>query len=338
MDALPLELVRAIVLLGRSHEQVMWMRVSKRLSDITAPLLYKNVFVNIQKSNAAASLRLAVTGTHKEMAPKILSLRVINLAVSTVPYGASPWPDIAFVTARLTNLQILQFHSSSPNDWASHLRNISVFNLHTLTIVYASRTSHFGPLSKFISRHPQLRNLSIQCPTMTAAEFTVQPQSPFTVPALHSLEHVVLPWHFVQAIVGALKDLRSAALDFGPCGPAEIETSILSLKTSAVGKRLQTLICIKQRTYDSLLDYISSQLSSIESLTIQCDAAEVFHQFVYLERMKKLKKFTLISTATWVAKERTKVNAISDEALLSLPEALQEINLCSCCASFSLSS
>ncbi|KAF9018913.1 hypothetical protein BDZ89DRAFT_1164931 [Hymenopellis radicata] len=327
MDTLPIELVRAIVHLGRPHDQTVWLRVSKRLSDITTPLLYKNVFLNVQKSNAAASLRLAITGTYKEMAPKILSFRVISLAVSKTLPGSLPWADMAFVVSRFPNLRILQLHSSSPSDWVSHLQNASFSNLHTLTVVYASKTSRIQPLSKFITRHPRLKNLSIQCPTITSAELALQQHSHLTVPALHSLEYAALPWHFVQGIVGSLKELRSAALDFGPGGTAEIETVVLALKTSAVAKRLQNLVCIKQRTYDSLLDYISSQLGGIESLTIHCDAPEVFHQFAYLERMKKLKKFTLISTATWIAKERAKINAISDEALLSLPLALQELNL-----------
>ncbi|KAF8998049.1 hypothetical protein BDZ89DRAFT_1083452 [Hymenopellis radicata] len=43
--------------------------------------------------------------------------------------------------------------------------------------------------------------------------------------------------------------------------------------------------------------------------------------------MQKLKKFThLNGDLDWLAKERAKINAISDKALLSLPLALQELN------------
>jgi hypothetical protein len=44
--------------------------------------------------------------------------------------------------------------------------------------------------------------------------------------------------------------------------------------------------------------------------------------------MKKLKTFSLLATSVWVASQKTKIDEIKADQFVSLPAALQRVDLC----------
>lgn len=102
-----------------------------------------------------------------------------------------------------------------------------------------------------------------------------------TFHCLSSLEYVAVPWDYFTDMVksASMKELRSATIDFGVSGMTELTDTFTALEGSEVARKLTTLVCLKHRTYEALLNYISTYLPAIEDLTIWCEAREVFVSF-----------------------------------------------------------